>query len=158
MEARRVSEGVPIASEEESAAPPLPRRRPRLRSGLPLGLLLLAGCGENASQPPAAPPPAANPVTWIEQDIEHEGMKISLGHRGQEPVAAITRDGQPVANAMVFCTLLSAGGEVATVYESPAGTEPGLYAPGSQQLQIRFRIVLPEVEKEWTREIAIPLK
>ena len=93
--------------------------------GLAFGLsVLLAGCGGSSLQPTPAPSPVTKPVTWIEQDIEHEGMKISLGHRGQEPVAAITRDGQPIANAMVFCTLLSAGGEVATVYESPSGKGP----------------------------------
>jgi hypothetical protein len=81
-------------------------------------------------------------------------MKISLGHRGQEPVAAITQDGQPVANAMVFCS----SGEVATVYESPNGKESGLYLPNDSQRRVRFRIVLPEMEKEWTRDIEIPVK
>lgn len=101
----------------------------------------------------------------MEQDIEHEGAEISLGRRGEEPVAAITRDGKPVANAMVFCSPLDGDGkpigdEAATTYEAAAGNAPPLYVtdprarPASGPLLIRFRIVLPDAEQEFTRDIA----
>jgi hypothetical protein len=140
-------------------------------------LLLLAGCGGNSSQPSPAPPSTTKPLTWIEKDIQHEGMTISLGYRGPaeggergvEPIATIIRDGQSVANAMVFCSLLSAddqamGDEAATLYEPPAGKEPGLYTAGKMKLPdegsrctVRFRIVLPESEQDWLRDVEIPL-
>jgi hypothetical protein len=124
------------------------------------------------------PPPSAKPLIWIEKDIQHEGMTISLGYRGQaeegergvEPIATITRDGQPVANAMVFCSLLAAddqamGDEAATLYEPPVGKEAGLYTPGKMKLPdkgsrctVRFRIVLPESEQDWLRDVEIPLR
>lgn len=136
-----------------------------------LCLAALSGCMCN-SQP--ASPGIAAPV-WIEEGIEHEGMKISLGQRGQrsdaerwvEPVAAITRDGKPVASAMVFSSLISADGtvigdEAATVYESPGEAGSGLYTSGkleppagSSPHAVRFRIVLPDVEKEWTRDVEL---
>src|SRR5947207_2222454 len=75
----------------------------------------VGGCGQTS-------PPSANtaaPLVWIEKGISQEGMKIDLGYRSHqgtvertiEPIAAITEGGKPVANAMVFCSLLSADGE-----------------------------------------------
>lgn len=136
-----------------------------------LSLALLSGCSCN-SQPVS--PGIAAPV-WLEEGIEHEKTTISLGQRGErldaerwvEPVAAITRDGKSVASAMVFTSLISADGtvivdEAATVYESTGEDGPGLYTPGkleppagSTPHAVRFRIVLPEVEEEWTREVEV---
>lgn len=146
------------------------------RSYLLLSLpALLAGCTGNSPAPSETQPPLA----WVEKDIVHEGTKISLGHRSHphnaerwlEPVATISRDGKPVANAMVFNSLLAADGsqvvveEVATVYEPPAGESPGLYAQGKMKLPpasspsvVHFRIVFPDSEQEWTRDIELPLK
>jgi len=105
-------------------------------------------------------------VTWVESDIEHEGAKIALGRRGDEPVTAITRDGKPVANAMVFCTPLTADGEpaddeAATTFEPAAGKDPPLYVtgpwkrPASGPAPVRFRIVLSNAEGDFTRAIDI---
>ena len=132
--------------------------------------VLLSGCG-GATNPmplPPPPPPPGPAATWVE-NIEYEGAKIALGHRGEEPLAAIIRDGQPVANAMVFCTPLSAEGkpvddEVATVYQPAAGKDPAIYAagpwkrPASGPILVRFRIVLPEVDEDWTRDVELPAK
>jgi len=140
---------------------------------------LLAGCGSNPPDTPGKPGPAETPpaVTWVEKEIEHAGNTISLGVRAEpkstsslEPVVAITRDGKPVDNAMVFDRLVSAddgqprGDEVATVYEPAAGSEPALYAQGklawpeAGKCKVRFRIVLPNVDEDWQRDVELPLK
>lgn len=104
-------------------------------------------------------------------------MTISLGHRDAnqhedgwlEPIVAITKDGRPVADAMVFCRLVSTpksapvGDEIATVYEvDPSGTQ-GRYAQSKLRLPendaefaVRFRIILPETDEEWTRDVVLP--
>jgi hypothetical protein len=136
--------------------------------------LALAGCGGCGGSGPASQPPV-----WVERDIAHNDLLISLGYRGEkpqagqavEPVAMITRAGQPAADAMVFVSLASdqtseSGlADTPTVYEPPAGRSPGVYAQaklqvpaGSAQCPVRFRIVLGEGEQDWTREIKIPLK
>jgi hypothetical protein len=105
-------------------------------------------------------------VTWVESDIEHEGVKISLGHRGDVPAVALVRDGKPVANAMVFCTPLTGDGqpaddEVATIYEPAAGKDPPLYTthswkrPASGPVLVRFRIVLPGAQQDFTQDTDI---
>jgi hypothetical protein len=139
---------------------------------------LVVGCGRSFTPPAAAPPP---PLLWVEEGIERAGMKISLGYRGAtatvdrsvEPVAAITHNGEPVAGAMVFTSLVRGGSdatnrepttdEVATVYE-PAGEQtPALYASGKLHLPdgqsphaVRFRIVLPGADEDFMREISLP--
>jgi len=136
---------------------------------------LLAGCAGNSP----VTPEAQEPLAWIEKGIVHKGVEITLGHRGKsagaerwvEPVVSITHEGEPVANAMVFNSLVSTDGskvigdEVATVYEPPSGKEPALYAQGklkpptgSWPCVVRFRIVLPDIEEQWTRDIEIPLR
>jgi hypothetical protein len=117
---------------------------------------------------------------WVEEGIEHAGMKISLGYRGAaaadsdvEPIAAITQNGKPVAGAMVFTSLVAAGsdtknrepttGEAATVFEPAGGQTPALYASGKLHLPegqsphaVRFRIVLPGADEDFIRKISVP--
>lgn len=102
-------------------------------------------------------------LVW-EQDVEHAGYVIKLGHHGEhlhageevEPAVSIEKDGEPVADAQVFNALASADGaavvadEVATVYEPPTAEEPAHYAQGgltipagADKVVIRFRILLP---------------
>ncbi len=133
---------------------------------------LIAGCGSRAPHPAAA----SESIVWVEQGIAHDGFVIDLGYRGElsnsssvvEPVAAITRDGKSVANAMVFTRLSSPGDqttvgqEMATVYEPSSAKNPPIYAGGRLQVPegasldvVQFRIVLPDVEQDWVREMAI---
>ena len=140
-----------------------------------VGLLVFGGCPRSASPDAenAAPPPV-----WVEKDIDHHGSTIALGFRGGltddgvEPIAAITRDGQPVAGAMVFVRLVPAGGEaatgasvdeVATLYEPASEPAPALYTPGRLPVPAgqakpaaQFRIVLPDAADELTQEIPLP--
>ena len=136
-------------------------------------LLPLGGCwGSSTSRP------AALPLVWIEEGIEHQGVSISLGYRGAapdvdgviEPVASITRDGQPFPGAMVFIALMAPGGnakdetpvaDVATLYEPPGERSVGLYTAGKLPVptgakSARFRIVLPQVETDYTHEVPLP--
>lgn len=115
-------------------------------------------------------------LVWVEEDFEHEGYQISLGHHGEhlhaasfvEPAVAITRDGRAVADAKVYNSLLAADRaevlreEVATVYEPETPEEPAHYAQGglhlpkgSEQLVIRFRIELPGATTPLTRDITV---
>ena len=117
-------------------------------------------------------------VVWVEKGIAHEDVVIDFGYRNEvadgvrwiEPVAVITRDGKPVANAMVFNSLASAGGgsvteEVATRYTPSPDSDTAWYAQGKLLLSddtaecaVRFRIVLPSSQQAWTREITLPAK
>lgn len=115
-------------------------------------------------------------LVWVEKNIEYERFLLALGHHGKhlhaasfvEPAVSITRDGEAVADAKVFNSLISADGtevirqEVATVYEPESAEEPAHYAQGklhlpkgAQQFLIRFRIVLPGAENELRRDIPI---
>ena len=114
-------------------------RKPLSPLALAIGIAgLVAGCGRSVSTPATPPRP---PLLWVEEGIEHAGMRISLGYRGAaavaadsdvEPVAAITHNGEPVAGAMVFTSLVAADsdkkngepttGEAPTVFE-PAGAQ-----------------------------------
>jgi hypothetical protein len=121
---------------------------------------------------------AADPVVWVKQ-IKEQGYDLSLGHHGTqllaggqvEPAVQVTREGQPVADAKVFNTLVDSDGktitaeEVATVYEPPTDDEPSHYAqgslkipPGTRQAILRFRIVLPEGKGEHTYEVPVDVK
>lgn len=136
-------------------------------------LALVAGCEHRSSTPTET----TDPLEWVERGIEHKGLAIALGYRrgresverSFEPVASITRDGKPVADAMVFCRLLSADGrvtlrdEVATVYEPSVGRDPALYAQGrlpapegASPCVVRFRVILSDVDQEWTRDMQVP--
>lgn len=101
---------------------------------------------------------------WHRAELEHEGYVISLGQHGahvhtghaSEPAVMITKDGQPVADAQVFITLLDeAGGtvlteEAATIYEPATAAEPAHYAQAevkvpkdAKNVTLRYRLVLP---------------
>ncbi len=140
-----------------------------------LMLTLVAGCTCNSPDSSAT----AEPIVWVEKGITHEDVVIDLGYRDSgngsvrriEPVAKITRKGKPVANALVFSSLVSdrasnsAGEESATVYEHSPGSNAAHYTAGKLQLPdgtaqsvMRFRVVLPGSEKDWTRDVTVQLK
>jgi hypothetical protein len=135
----------------------------------------LAGCSGCRFQPAGS----LERIVWIEQGIVHDGMTIALGYRGEEmqggsslePVASILRGGEPVADAMVFNSLVSAdgkgtfGGEAATVYEPADSSHPARYAQGMLLVPegvgeciVRFRVVFPGMEDEWTRDMTLQAK
>jgi len=150
----------------------------------------VSGCGRSGQPVDAETPVAAeepesghahshegdDALVWVEENIEHDGFLLALGHHAKhlhagsfvEPAVSITRDGAAVADAGVFNSLVSADGmkvirrEVATVYEPETSDEPAHYAQGklhlprgSSQFIIRFRIALPGAEDELTRDITI---
>jgi hypothetical protein len=102
---------------------------------------------------------------WHLQELEHAGFRVDLGQHGEkvhdghelEPAVGITRDGEPVADAKVFVSLLDADAqnvlveEVSTVYEPPTADEPAHYAQGKllvpesiKKAVVRYRIEWPE--------------
>jgi hypothetical protein len=115
---------------------------------------------------------------WLEKGIPHKDVAVDLGYRSDpeagvtlEPVAKIVQNGTPVADAMVFNVLVAVDGgdvigeEMATVYESLSGSNAAIYAQGTlhppagaAQCTVRFRIVLPDSQEAWTRDVMIPLK
>ncbi len=140
-----------------------------------LSLSLVVGCLPYSVDDPQVD----DRFVWVEKETRHEGVMIELGYRVTsddgaqwlEPVAKLTRDGVPVANAMVFNSLVSSGGsdvigqEVATVYETSPDSDAALYAQGKLQLPdgtsrcvVRFRIVLPGNDDAWTRDVTIEVK
>ena len=172
-----------------------------MRFTLPMTVLLLlvtalvGGCGvrhspedKNTAEQPTGEQPASghghsheggDALVWVEEDFEHEGFLLSLGHHGKhlhaatfvEPAVSITRDGAAVADAEVFNSLLAADGEevirpeVATIYEPETKEEPAHYAQGklhlpkgSKQFIIRFRIKLPGTADDFTRDITIDIE
>lgn len=114
-------------------------------------------------------------LIWVGEPQQYEGMEIKLGHHATElhageeaePAVSITRDGQPVSDAKVFNSLLSADGgtilaeEVATVFEPTTPEEPAHYAQGGLLIPkgttsaiVRFRIV-PAGGSETTMEMPV---
>lgn len=149
----------------------MPNMRPFIVAGI-LAAALLAGCYRQPATPPVTPSEQAIPLTLVEENIAHDGAKISLGHRGKqaragegiEPVALITKDGQPVADAMVFNGLVSVDGktvdeaDLATIYAPPLYGQAKLPIPaGAKQCVVRFRVILADSDEEWTRDIVIDL-
>jgi hypothetical protein len=140
---------------------------------LAAALISFTGCPRSASSTRESSAPA---ITWQEEGLSHGGANIKLGVRQAsnptadsiEPVAAITADGQPVAGAMVFVSLVDPAkesadspGEVPTLYEPGSDDAPALYTPGPLELRagttgVRYRIVLPEVNDDFTHEISLP--
>jgi hypothetical protein len=117
-------------------------------------------------------------LVW-HKEVSEQGYTIALGHHGVmllagskvEPAVQITREGQPVADAKVFNGLLDADGntvlaeEAATVYEPATTEEPSHYAqgalkipPGTRDVTLRFRIVLPEGKGEHTYDVPVAVK
>jgi hypothetical protein len=145
-------------------------------SALLLGAWLFSpGCQWRATLTEDAAP--AEPLVWIEQGLDHHGATIRLGVRGPtaaatqtvEPVASITRDGAPVAGAMVFVVLHAGeasaplGNERPTLYEASPGDTPPLYTPGKVAIDegvspsaATFRIALPGAEDDFTRQMPLP--
>ncbi len=137
--------------------------------------LLAVGCPPNAAPSEDGPPAAV----WVEEGLEHGGAKIALGYRKTSsgsagalvPIAAITRNGQPVAGAMVFTRYvhLSRGGnetiadEVATVFEEARAGETPVYVPSTPlrptkkaPTAVRYRIALPHAEEDWRHDMKLP--
>ena len=100
-------------------------------------------------------------LVWRGEPRTYAGLEIQLGHHGKqlhageevEPAVSITHDGQPVSDAKVFNSLLSADDktvlaeEVATIFEPTTEEEPAHYAQGTlsipkgvDKVVIRFRI------------------
>jgi hypothetical protein len=145
---------------------------------------LLAGCPRSPANPPR---PAAEreeaesgnrrSFVWAEEDIEFGGAKIALGFRDRdqpervEPMVSITRDGKPVANAMVFAQLVSSDGqqtysdELAAIYipETISATgapvyEAVVHREGErlpEKAVVRFRIVLPGEANDFTHDVPV---
>jgi hypothetical protein len=145
---------------------------------LPVACACLIGCGTSKPSSPSKPA-NAEPIVWLEEGLDCEGAKVSVGYRGSkpkggaslEPVVSITRDGSPVADAMVFDRLVSAdgqtthGAEAATVYEPAADGKSGNYEQGKLQLPenadglaLRVRVVLPESETDWQKDVPLSAK
>lgn len=114
-------------------------------------------------------------LIWQRADLEHEGYLISLGHHGEhlhagddvEPAVMITKEESPVADAMVFVTLLNAAGEnviteeQATTYEPPTDAEPAHYAQAivkvpadATEVMLRYRIRFSE-GGEFSQDVVI---
>ena len=129
--------------------------------------LALVGCfGTSPESQVKVPPP-----TWVEKDIAHEDVVISLGSRERRPVAGISRGGKPAADAMVFCARVDGeggevvGNEAATVYETSPDGAAAYYVAEAIELPadgtahiVRFRVVLPDVSAPWTRDVAFVKK
>lgn len=147
--------------------------RPLFLTGVVLLAAAFAGCKPSPTNN-AAP---TNNITWLEEGNSFEGLTIAVGFRGildpggeeLEPILAISKDGQPVADAMVFDQFAIAGEdgtfnwEVPTVYEPSPDGKSGYYAQGklkwpqSSNLAVRYRVVLPESGKEWKRNVILQL-
>jgi hypothetical protein len=140
-------------------------------------IIPLGGCARASPDPGAAAPP----LVWGEKDIEFRGATIDLGFRDAalsagrsvEPVATITRNGASVPGAMVFIALIPSPGsasdnerlidEAPARYEPPGQQSPALFTAGELPLPegaappaVRFRIVLPDADEDFTREIPLP--
>jgi hypothetical protein len=121
---------------------------------------------------------ADDALVWEGEPKNHNGLEIKLGHHGKhlhageevEPAVSITRAGQPVSDAKVFNSLLSADGgtvlaeEVATIFEPTTADEPAHYAQGGlaipndvEEVVIRFRIV-PADGEETTFDVPIQVE
>jgi hypothetical protein len=114
---------------------------------------------------------------WQREGIEHEDALVSLGHHGAhihageelEPAVSVTRDGQPVADARVWFSLVDqqgneAAGPAAATYEPPTDEEPAHYAmakllvPGdAARIAIRYRVELSGGEA-MVRDVTVPVE
>lgn len=139
-------------------------------------LIVFAGAGGCARRSPseiASPTEVA--ILWLDEGRDVDGVKVKVGRRLEEapetgilePVVSLTHEGKPVADAMVFVQLVTAGGEgasgeeAACVYEAASGC----YSPGKLKmpekvgdLAIRTRIIFAGVEQEWTGAVPFSLQ
>jgi hypothetical protein len=151
-----------------------------MRSPLRLAALLIcilsvsASCNRQSSEVVHT----GEPLVFVEEGIQHEGAAIALGYRASptaedpsiEPITVINREGLSVTNAMVFCSLASPSGEVAgeeaaTVYVPASEKTPAHYGraklslpKGASPPKVRFRIILPGTDQEWTGGIEVKSK
>jgi hypothetical protein len=156
----------------------MPRRSTHF-AALLLTILGASGCTRTASESSIEEASAESSAVWLEEDLEFEGMTIAFGHRGRhvragdwlEPIVAITKDGKPLVDAMVFNQLVTTddpstiSDEVATVFEPASGGTPACYAQGKLQLPgevrsvaVRVRIVLPEIDEVWSKDFIIAMQ
>lgn len=113
-------------------------------------------------------------LVWVQSDIEDGEFVISLGHHGVhfhggdeiEPAVTITKNGEDVADAVVFNSLIAEDSETVvaeekpTVFEPKTDVEPAHYAQGAllipkdaEKYVIRFRIKLPGIDAESAYDI-----
>ena len=117
-------------------------------------------------------------LVWSKKDLDVEGYKISLGHHGDhfhfgdkiEPAVIITKDGNDVADAEIFNSMITKEDqsvlveEVKLVFEPKTDAEPAHYAQGEMTIpkgkgdvMIRFRIKLPGSENDSVHDIEFPV-
>ena len=120
----------------------------------------------------------ADLLVWESKEkIEGTELEIWFGHHGNhfhlgdeiEPAVAIMRGGNAYADAMVFNAMVNPadenkliGQEMATVYESETADEIAHYAQGElvipyqgTEFAIRYRVVLPDLDREITRDVKV---
>jgi len=152
------------------------QKAPTILSVLLLSLLLTSACRRPAPSTVTKSPRQASPdsIKWLDRDLDAEGMKVAVGHRRApdetgntlEPIVVLTKNNEPLAGAMVFLQLLSGDGaalgeDMATVYEPAWMQKPACYTaklslPADvKSASLRVRIILPDSDKEWSKEIAI---
>ncbi len=161
--------------------------RTLILSTLSVSLLSLAiGCGpgtQTTNDPPANnndshPHSHGDELFWQTENLAHEDVTISLGHHGTdvysahdtEPAVMIVRDGEPVGDAKVFVTMLSAdnepiGEEQSTEYEPTTEEEPGHYAQAIfkvpakvESITLRYRIEFSGDQPEFTKDVPIAVE
>jgi hypothetical protein len=152
------------------------RKLSTICTGILFTLILLSGCARTAREHPIENATTEDSVVWLEEGLGFSGMTIAFGHRNGklqpgdwlEPTVAITRDGQIVADAMVFYQLATSDGsstigdEVATVFESAADGKSAVYAQGKLRLPdevasvaVRVRIVFLSIDKDWSQDFIV---
>lgn len=160
-------------------------RRMILRSSVVVAALVLSACGSaekesvtksTSDEPAPKGGHSHDELFWQMKDIDFEGHVISLGHHGihphageaMEPAVMVTKDGEPVAKAEVFVSLLDSSRkevlskEVPTVFEPTTDEEPAHYAQGEVNVPtgvatvtIHYRAVLPGVEQEFSKDVSV---
>jgi hypothetical protein len=118
----------------------------------------------------------ADALFWKKENLDFEGVLISLGHHGFhfhagdtiEPALTATRDGQPVADEVATVSMIASGDETVLidekpmVYEPPTDAEPAHYAqakftvpPDTAKFRLRFRLKGVGSDKDWSEDIDV---
>lgn len=131
--------------------------------------LTAVGCNPAAAPVKSGKNPPETPAVWLERGLKIDDMTVEIGYRNREgiqPVIAITKEGKPVADAMVFVQLLSTGEqaqsspELATVFETDGQGKSVYCTPtgisGGEFKGMRWRVIFAGKEQEWTQEVEIP--